>query len=81
MDVPFSLPLHRLPSICPLIEVLDLSYNKWLRPGMKEFERVAWARWSKLRVLGLRGCEFRELDLETLARVNEGRWNDVEIVL
>lgn len=30
LALPIPTPIHRLPRICPLLEVLDLSYNPWL---------------------------------------------------
>ncbi|EMD37958.1 hypothetical protein CERSUDRAFT_122805 [Gelatoporia subvermispora B] len=82
--LPAPAPVHRLPRLVPLLEVLDLSYNPWLaRPtplaGAAErvLERVEWRRWGRLRVLGLRECG---VGAEVVRRVNEGRWTDVEVV-
>ncbi|KAK1235997.1 hypothetical protein PQX77_000766 [Marasmius sp. AFHP31] len=73
--------LHRLPSACPLLEVLDLSYNQWLQSlsdeTVKSLERLDWGRWKRLRTLGIRECSIPD---ETIAKVNRGRWDDVEIV-
>ncbi|CAA7266379.1 unnamed protein product [Cyclocybe aegerita] len=81
INLPSSIPLHRLPKLCPLLVFLDLSYNSWLQhPGsnsLNSLERVEWPRWNNLRVLGLRGCYVSE---EVLRKVNQGRWDDVEIV-
>lgn len=75
------IPLHRLPDKCPLLEVLDISYNLWLgEPAWgseRALERVAWQRWAYLKVLGCRECG---ITLEELRKVNEGRWDDVTIV-
>lgn len=74
------IPLHRLPDKCPLLEMLDISYNLWLgepQSGERPLERVAWQRWAYLKVLGCRGCGIA---LEELRKVNEGRWDDVTIV-
>lgn len=74
------IPLHRLPDKCPLLEMLDISYNVWLgepQGGERALERVAWQRWAYLKVLGCRGCGIA---LEELRKVNEGRWDDVTIV-
>ena len=75
------IPLHRLPDKCPLLEMLDISYNLWLAEpawgGERALERVAWQRWAYLKVLGCRGCGIA---LEELRKVNEGRWDDVTIV-
>jgi hypothetical protein len=80
-------PVHRLPERCPLLEMLDLSYNDWLAtPAFGEetvLARVRWTRWTRLRVLGLREAGFRT-DSAVLVGVNEGRWVDglvVEIVV
>ncbi|KAI9446362.1 hypothetical protein H4582DRAFT_2069715 [Lactarius indigo] len=73
--------LHRLPDKCPLLEMLDISYNPWLGEpawgGERVLEKVAWQRWAYLKVLGCRECG---IELEELRRVNEGRWDDVTIV-
>jgi len=75
------IPLHRLPDKCPLLEMLDISYNLWLGEpawgGERALERVAWQRWAYLKVLGCRECG---ISLEELRKVNEGRWDDVTIV-
>ncbi|KAH9079511.1 hypothetical protein EDB83DRAFT_2216126 [Lactarius deliciosus] len=74
-------PLHRLPDKCPLLEVLDISYNPWLGEpawgGEQALEKVAWQRWAYLKILGCRECGIA---LEELRKVNEGRWDDVRIV-
>ena len=76
------IPVHRLPDRCPLLDFLDLSYNPWLaEPAWgreRALERVAWGRWVYLKVLGCRDCG---ITLEELGRVNEGRWEDVRIVI
>lgn len=75
------IPIHRLPDKCPLLELLDISYNPWLaEPAWGEeraLDRVEWGRWAYLKVLGCRDCGFA---LEELRKVNEGRWEDVRIV-
>ncbi|KAI0093702.1 hypothetical protein BDY19DRAFT_918393 [Irpex rosettiformis] len=70
--------IHHIPPVCPLIEVLDLSYNSWLADssGESTFDRIEWKRWRNLRILGLREC--RIVKAKT-TRVNEQRWTDVEI--
>lgn len=80
IDLPTSVPVHRLPTICPLLSVLDLSYNGWLgiSDTGKTLERVEWSRWSRLTMLGMRGCF---VDDQFWARVNKGRWQDVDIIL
>ncbi|KAH9063342.1 hypothetical protein EDB87DRAFT_169427 [Lactarius vividus] len=74
-------PLHRLPDKCPLLEVLDISYNPWLGEpawgGERALEKVAWHRWAYLKILGCRECGIA---LGELRNVNEGRWDDVTIV-
>jgi hypothetical protein len=75
------IPVHRLPDKCPLLELLDISFNPWLaEPAWGEeraLERVAWSRWAFLKVLGCRDCGVTS---EELRRVNEGRWEDVTVV-
>jgi hypothetical protein len=75
------IPIHRLPDKCPLLELLDISYNPWLAEpawgGERALERVEWGRWAYLKVLGCRDCG---VTLEELTKVNEGRWEDVRIV-
>ncbi|KAI0306479.1 hypothetical protein B0F90DRAFT_1690248 [Multifurca ochricompacta] len=77
-----AVPLHRLPDKCPLLEVLDISYNQWLGEptwgGEPAIEMIAWGRWAYLKMLGCRDCGF---GLEELKKVNEGRWEDVTIVI
>lgn len=87
VHLPSPIPVHRLPLLCPLIVVLDLSYNGWLGyrssdegefhnpEGIQMLERVDWKKWQHLKVLGLRGCMRSE---SILAAVNKGRWDDVE---
>jgi len=80
IELPAAVPLHRLPSICPLIKVIDLSYNKWLetmKSSTDVLERVVWTRWGRLEVLGLRGCWVSE---ELRMKVNKERWTDVVII-
>ncbi|KAF5330418.1 hypothetical protein D9619_005448 [Psilocybe cf. subviscida] len=76
-----SISLHQLPKTCPLLVVLDLSYNSWLKnPGKEEHQslvKIAWSRWSHLEVLGLRDCNIPDA---LLNRINEGRWDDVMII-
>ena len=81
LNLPAPIALHRLPGVCPLLEVLDLSYNTWLtstsRDAPKILERVEWGRWKCLRVLGLRECFVSD---EMLQKLNKGRWDDVELL-
>ena len=81
VDLPHSLPLHRLPKLCPLLEFLDLSYNAWLKQPssevLKNLHRIEWSRWAGLKLLGWREC----IVLDNMAEiVNKGRWDDVDIV-
>ncbi|KAI0664801.1 hypothetical protein C8Q70DRAFT_13487 [Cubamyces menziesii] len=88
LALPAPTPVHRLPRICPLLEVLDLSYNPWLNepPGGQAgvensetfLQRIEWKKWARLRVVGLRGCEISS-DIAT--KVNMGRWEEVEVVM
>ncbi|KAL0581549.1 hypothetical protein V5O48_000478 [Marasmius crinis-equi] len=81
IKLPTPIPLHRLPSVCPLLELLDLSYNLWLQPPSEEttrsLERLDWGKWRRLETLGIRECSIPE---ETIAMVNRGRWDDVVII-
>lgn len=79
INIPFPVSLHRLPGLCPLLVVLDLSYNNWLSPSYKDeiLERVDWTRFSKLHTLAFRGCSIPQ---DIIRRVNKGRWDDVEVI-
>ncbi|GLB34869.1 hypothetical protein LshimejAT787_0204340 [Lyophyllum shimeji] len=81
INLPTPISLHRLPTTCPLLVTLDLSYNTWLSPGSdtaeKVLERVDWSRWNYLRTLGLRECHVSS---EMLVKLNRGRWDDVDVV-
>ncbi|KAF8635499.1 hypothetical protein AX17_003889 [Amanita inopinata Kibby_2008] len=81
IHLPVPIPLHRLPTVCPLLELLDLSHNAWLsdeaQDAAKLLDRVDWGRWSYLRILGFRGCCIPKGMLDKL---NRGRWDDVQIV-
>lgn len=83
VNLPYPVPLHRLPGICPLLSILDLSFNRWLMTRGTNaqvghpLDRIGWSRWNKLRVLALRGCHPSVAIVET---VNRGRWTDVEII-
>ncbi|KAG5342822.1 hypothetical protein C0989_008772 [Termitomyces sp. Mn162] len=80
VNLPAAIPLHRLPNTCPLLVVLDLSYNSWLsvvEESEKALEWVEWKRWSKLSILGLRGCAVSST---LIGKLNTGRWDDVEVV-
>ena len=81
LALPTSTHIFRLPRICPLIEVLDISYNKWLTQphagNESVLQRIEWDRWSRLRVVGLKGTGVGE---EIMPHINKGRWVDVDIV-
>ena len=87
LALPLKAPVHRLPRLCPLLEVLDLSYNPWLneppegrvtfQTNQSTLERIEWAKWTQLRVLGLRACN---ISAEVVEKVNKGRWDEVEVV-
>lgn len=81
IHVPHAVPVHRLTTVLPLIQVIDLSYNDWLAKSEESsaliLGRVEWRRWRGLKLLGLRGCCIPD-DLGS--RVNMGRWDDAAIV-
>lgn len=81
VDLSSPQPLHRLPKLCPLLVLLDLSYNIWLREpegeGYWNFERIEWPRWKHLRILGLRECFVTD---ELLSRVEDGRWDGIDVI-
>jgi len=80
VNLPNPVSLHRLPSLCPLLIILDLSFNTWLEleaEAEKFLLRVDWTRWSHLRVLRLRKCPLSKATHEML---NRGRWDDVEVI-
>lgn len=87
LALPAPAQVHRLPRICPLLEVLDLSYNPWLndlpsRQGRSVSEniidRIEWEKWARLQVLGLRECSVPE---SIVARVNRGRMEEEVVVI
>jgi hypothetical protein len=80
IDISSPPPIFRLPSLCPSIVVLDLSFNSWLKDPERSrtvLGAVNWDKWDDLDVLGLRGCSVYQ---DTLDRVNQIRWMDVRIV-
>ncbi|KAJ7172367.1 hypothetical protein C8R46DRAFT_992494 [Mycena filopes] len=80
VNVSNPVSLHRLPTICPLVESLDLSHNSWLAAeaeATERFAKVQWSRWHQLRILGARGCY---VPADMVLKVNQGRWDDVQIV-
>lgn len=81
VDISTQPPIFRLPTLCPSIAVLDLSFNSWLQdPDWSHTALwiVDWDKWNDLDVLGLRGCSVHQT---TLDRVNQNRWVDVKILL
>ncbi|KAH0827026.1 hypothetical protein J3R83DRAFT_4707 [Lanmaoa asiatica] len=83
INIPHRIPLQRLPTICPLLVLLDLSYNAWLYSseaidgGRPILEEVGWGKLRRLEVLGLRACLVTPM---LLLRLNRGRWEDVRII-
>lgn len=77
INIPKPTSLQRLPSYCPLVSLLDLSYNSWLSSisGEKLLEDYPWSKLHHLKVLGLRGCHVTST---LLSRVN--RWEDVDVI-
>lgn len=73
--------LHRLPQTCPLLVLLDLSFNEWLESPTIETEkslaRVDWSRWSQLQTLGWRHYPMPDI---LRVRINKGRWDDIAII-
>jgi hypothetical protein len=81
VDISTPPPILRLPSLCPSIVVLDLSFNSWLEDPERSHAilgMVTWGKWGDLDVLGLRGCSVHQ---STLDKVNQNRWMDVQIIL
>ena len=81
VDLPTPPPICQLPSLCPSIVILDLSFNSWLVcPDQSRaiLGTVNWDKWIDLKVLGLRGCFLHK---DTLDQVNKNRWVDIQIVL
>jgi len=78
LDVPYRIPIQRLPTICPLLVFLDLSYNIWLSTQMVEDE-IKWGRLRRLEVVGLRQC-FVKVTPRVLLELNRGRWEDVRVI-
>lgn len=81
INIPHRIPLPRLPTICPLVVLLDLSYNAWLHAfgprGPSMLEEVEWGKLRRLEVLGLRECPVTP---KLLIELNRGRWEDVRII-
>jgi len=81
INVSTPVSLHRLPTTCPLLELLDISYNDWLvaeKDVQEKLGKVQWSRWHHLRELGMRACH--DIPGDIMAEVNKGRWDDVKVV-
>ncbi|KAG8217879.1 hypothetical protein J3R82DRAFT_6045 [Butyriboletus roseoflavus] len=83
VNIPHRIPLQRLPTICPLLVLLDLSYNPWLYSfevvdgGRPILEEVGWAKLRRLEVIGLRACPVTQT---LLLELNRGRWEDIRVI-
>ncbi|KAJ7219376.1 hypothetical protein GGX14DRAFT_355991 [Mycena pura] len=80
VNIPTAVSLHRLPTTCPLVECLDLSYNTWLvaeKEARERLGKIPWSRWHRLRVWGMRECCVPR---DMLDEINKGRWDDVAVV-
>ncbi|KAG6376508.1 hypothetical protein JVT61DRAFT_2501 [Boletus reticuloceps] len=83
IHMPNRISLQRLPTICPLLVFLDLSYNAWLytvQPvdrGTPMLEEVEWGKLRRLEVIGLRECP---VTTKVLLGLNRGRWEDVRVI-
>ncbi|KAG1827177.1 uncharacterized protein BJ212DRAFT_1257429 [Suillus subaureus] len=79
INIPKPVSLQWLPLYCPLVSLLDLSYNNWLIPasGEKLLQDCPWKKLRYLKVLGLRGCHVSST---LLSQVNRGRWDDVDVI-
>ncbi|KAG1891123.1 hypothetical protein F4604DRAFT_1876292 [Suillus subluteus] len=79
INIPKPVSLQRLPLYCPLVSLLDLSYNSWLisASGEKLLQDYPWTKLRYLKVLGLRGCHVTST---LLSQVNRGRWDDVDVI-
>ncbi|OAX38929.1 hypothetical protein K503DRAFT_815313 [Rhizopogon vinicolor AM-OR11-026] len=79
INIPKPVSLQRLSSYCPLVSLLDISYNSWLNTisGEKLLEDYPWTKLHHLKVLGLRGCHVTPA---LLSQVNRGRWDDVDVI-
>lgn len=80
VDIFQSVPLWRLTHLCPLLVVLDISYNKWINSD--DITTVAWNKWTDMITLGLRGYDLHTITQMALVRtINKRRWNDIDVVL
>jgi len=88
-------PLHRLPYICPLIIILDVSYNAWLSANFVSNDRLREQQpprdtpivdlrrvdWSRLNHLKVLGFRGNYVPENFLECVNKGRWDEITVVL
>ncbi|KAI9570443.1 hypothetical protein HD554DRAFT_2082122 [Boletus coccyginus] len=83
IKITHQIPLRRLPTICPLLVFLDLSYNAWLYAsqvvdkGAPMLEEIEWRKLRRLEVVGLRQCPVTP---NVRMELNRGRWEDVVII-
>ena len=83
INIPHRISLQRLPTICPLLVFLDLSYNMWLHAfqvtakGVPLLEEIEWTKLRRLEVVGLRECPVTP---KVLLELNRGRWEDIKII-
>lgn len=83
IGIPHRIALPRLPTICPLLVFLDLSYNEWFYAfevvgrATPILEEIEWGKWRRLEVVGLRGCPVTP---KVLLELNRGRWEDVRVI-
>ncbi|KAG6333491.1 hypothetical protein ID866_5594 [Astraeus odoratus] len=81
INLPCQVPLRRLPTVCPLLVFLDLSYNNWLRSASEKDPKVlvdvSWYALRHLRGLGLRGCV---VTAALLGEINRGRWEGMKVI-
>jgi len=83
IKITHQIPLRRLPTICPLLVFLDLSFNVWLYAsqvvdrGAPVLEEMEWRKLRRLEVVGLRQCPVTP---KVLLELNRGRWEDVVII-
>lgn len=81
INLSLPIPIHRLPKSCPLIVLLDLSFNEWLKDpkseGVESLEKTPWTRWKNMEILGLRECYISN---SLIRKINVGRWDDVNVI-
>jgi hypothetical protein len=86
--------VHRLPAVCPLLVVLDLSFNKWMGARSstvgQNFEMdgavvevdefLGTVNWTRWNRLEVLGLRGCSINGETRFRMNIGRWSDVDVI-